>query len=471
MQRFSWLLWPTLTVTLCWCSALSAASPTVGELVLMMQRYHPEYLAQQARTEQIGSERDQADAAFDLRLVQDTYARTSGYYDGTYLEQQIVQPLASMNAQVFGRYRLADGDFPIYEAEYQTLDKGEASLGVKLSLLQNRETDKRRLAQVSAAWRLMEAESKQLANLNKLIYQGVSAYLDWHQSHQKLAVVNDLLALTQARLGGIKARVSSGDLAQINLTEFETTLVRRQLLEQEALQHFRLAQQQLSYFWRTADAVSYQGNSISTPPGDIGWPFSVNTTRQTNSEAFSEAINGHPAVEALAAKIEQARNKRQLAENETLPQLDLEFKVARDLGDGIEALTGNESVLGLSFFMPVGQRAAKARQAGANAEIRALEYDQQVLKEQLRRDVDLSLNALDYARDILALSQQQESLAETLLAQERARFEEGVSDQFLLITRETTALQARLKTIDAEIEVRRHELALHATLARLHNDT
>ena len=459
---------------LAWGSWTHAASPTVQELVAAIQRHHPEYLATLARTEQVAGERLEADAAFDVRLVQDTYARSSGYYDGSYAEQRVIQPIQSMNAEVFGSYRISDGEFPVYEAEYQTLDMGEASLGVRLSLLQNRETDKRRLTQVMAAWRFMEAESKQLAELNKLIYQGVSAYLSWYQSYRKVAVVKDLVALTRERITGVQARVLSGDLAAINLTEFETTLLRRQLMENEAEQQFQLARQRLSYFWRTADSPQYQGDAIDIPPSNIDWPFRVEGsdasslgTSNLSTSGLEATIDAHPAVEALSAKVEQAKNKRKLARNETLPQLDLEVKVARDIGDGIEPLTGTESIVGLSFFMPLGQRAAKAREAIADAEIRSLEYDQIVLREQLRRDLDMSLKALTYTRRILALSRQQEALAETLLRQERARFDEGVSDQFLLISRETTALQAHLKTVDAEVEVLRQELALNATLASL----
>ena len=459
---------------LAWGSWTHAASPTVQELVAAIQRHHPEYLATLARTEQVAGERLEADAALDVRLVQDTYARSSGYYDGSYAEQRVIQPIQSMNAEVFGSYRISDGEFPVYEAEYQTLDMGEASLGVRLSLLQNRETDKRRLTQVMAAWRFMEAESKQLAELNKLIYKGVSAYLSWYQSYRKVAVVKDLVALTRERITGVQARVLSGDLAAINLTEFETTLLRRQLMENEAEQQFQLARQRLSYFWRTADSPQYQGDAIDIPPSNIDWPFRVEgsdasslSTSNLSTSGLEATIDAHPAVEALSAKVEQAKNKRKLARNETLPQLDLEVKVARDIGDGIEPLTGTESIVGLSFFMPLGQRAAKAREAIANAEIRSLEYDQIVLREQLRRDLDMSLKALTYTRRILALSRQQEALAETLLRQERARFDEGVSDQFLLISRETTALQAHLKTVDAEVEVLRQELALNATLASL----
>ena len=465
MTLRQWLVAPVASLVMGLPSTVSAVSPTVAELVQMIQQHHPEYLAMQARTDQVGGERDEAGAAFDLSVVQESYIRPSGYYDGAYAEQRLVQPLKSLNAQVFGSYRISTGEFPIYEANSETLDLGEASLGVKLSLLQNRDTDKRRMAQVTAAWRYMEAESKQLAQLNKLIYDGVSAYLGWYQSHQKLAVVQNLVSLTENRLDGVQTRVNSGDLAQINLTEFKTTLLRRQLLEREARQRFELARQNLSYFWRTADTPDYQSDAIDTPPTNIDWPFSMPSA---NGESFKGAIDAHPGLAVLSAQVEQARNKRRLAQNETLPQLDLELKLARDLGEGTESLTGTESMVGLSFSMPLGQRAAKAREAIADAEIRSLEYEQQVLREQLRRDLDLSLKALDYVRNILTLSRQQEALAETLLSQEQARFDEGVSDQFLLITREKTALEAHLKTIDAQFDVLRHELALHATLASLH---
>ncbi len=169
----------------------------------------------------------------------------------------------------------------------------------------------------------------------------------------------------------------------------------------------------------------------------------------------------------MSAKIDQARNRQLLARNETLPKLDLEMKLAQDMGNGSESLTGTESVVGLNFYMPLGQRAAKAREAVAGAEIRELEYEARVLAEQLERDVDVSLKALDYSRQILSLSEQQRELASTLLTQEQTRFEAGVSDQFLLITREKAALQARLKQVDAEVETLRNELSLHATLAQL----
>lgn len=441
-----------------------AASPTVTELVSAIQRNHPEFMATVARTEQVAGEQIEADAAFDLRVVQETKVRPLGYYDGLYAEQQVIQPLGPLNAEVFGSYRISDGNFPIYESEYETADLGEASVGVKFALLQNRDTDKRRLALTTAAWRYLEAESKQDVALNKLIYNGVSTYLSWYQSHRKLKVVRDLLRLTESRLKFIQARVDNGDLAEISLTEFQTTLMQRQLLERQAEQSFELARQRLSYFWRPDDAVAYQAGSVDTPPADIEWPY---RSPSLASADFADAVTAHPGLAALEAKLEQVRNKQRLARNETLPKLDLELKLAQDLGDGIDALTDTESVVGLSFSVPLGQRAARAREAIAGAQIREVEYETRVLYEQIWRDLEVSLEALDYSRRILQLSREQEALAEQLQAQEQTRFEAGMSDLFLLIARETTALQAHLRTVDAEVETLRQELTLHATLAAL----
>ena len=60
-----------------------------------------------------------------------------------------------------------------------------------------------------------------------------------------------------------------------------------------------------------------------------------------------------------------------------------------------------------------------------------------------------------------------EQVARELLRQETTRFEEGISDQFLLINRESAALEARLSAIEAEFAVLHQELFLAGTLARL----
>lgn len=440
-------------------------APGVDQLVSTLSTQHPEALAAQSRTQQAEGRRSVADAAFDLRVAQTTDIRSSGYYDGRVADQRMVQPLKPLNAEVFGAYRISDGSFPVYEQEYQTLDDGEVSLGVKISLLQNRDTDPRRLELENSAWHYQEAASRQLLDVNKLVYRGVSAWLDWYQSTLKRAVVAELLALTENRLDAIQQRVDSGDLASITLTEFRTTLLQRTVLLQEADRVEAQARDRLAYFMVGSDAEGYAvSGSLEVPP-DIGWPYRI--ALGEGAIDWSDQINDHPGLLALEAKAQQLEVDQRLARNELLPELDLEMKIAQDFGSGPDSLDGTDSIIALSFEVPIGVRAAKARAAMAAAATREVDYQYQVVSAQIQRDLEVSLTALRFNQQILATSQNQESLALKLLAQEQIRFNEGESDQFILISREKSALEAQIKTIDATIDKLRNELLIHATLARL----
>jgi outer membrane protein TolC len=440
-------------------------APGVDQLVSTLSTKHPEALAAQSRTQQAEGRRSVADAAFDLRVAQTTDIRSSGYYDGRVADQRMVQPLKPLNAEVFGAYRISDGSFPVYEQEYQTLDDGEVSLGVKISLLQNRDTDPRRLELENSAWHYQEAASRQLLDVNKLVYRGVSAWLNWYQSTLKRAVVAELLALTENRLEAIQQRVDSGDLASITLTEFRTTLLQRTVLLQEADRVEAQARDRLAYFMVGSDAEGYAVSDLLEVPPDIGWPYRI--ALGEGAIDWSDQINDHPGLLALEAKAQQLEVNQRLARNELLPELDLEMKIAQDFGSGPDSLDGTDSIIALSFEVPIGVRAAKARAAIAAAATREVDYQYQVVSAQIQRDLEVSLTALRFNQQILATSQNQESLALKLLAQEQIRFNEGESDQFILISREKSALEAQIKTIDATIDRLRNELLIHATLARL----
>jgi outer membrane protein TolC len=440
-------------------------APGVDQLVSTLSTQHPEAMAAQSRTQQAEGRRSVADAAFDLRVAQTTDIRSSGYYDGRVADQRMVQPLKPLNAEVFGAYRISDGSFPVYEQEYQTLDDGEVSLGVKISLLQNRDTDPRRLELENSAWHYQEAASRQLLDVNKLVYRGVSAWLNWYQSTLKRAVVAELLALTENRLEAIQQRVDSGDLASITLTEFRTTLLQRTVLLQEADRVEAQARDRLAYFMVGNDAEGYSVSGLLEVPPDIGWPYSIALGEGVID--WSDQINDHPGLLALEAKAQQLEVDQRLARNELLPELDLEMKIAQDFGSGPDSLDGTDSIIALSFEVPIGVRAAKARAAIAAAATREVDYQYQVVSAQIQRDLEVSLTALRFNQQILATSQNQESLALKLLAQEQIRFNEGESDQFILISREKSALEAQIKTIDATIDKLRNELLIHATLARL----
>ena len=120
---------------------IARQAPTIEALVDSMVNYHPYVQAINEGNYQAAAELEIARSSFDPFIEQKTKSRVSGYYDGSNLTQRFTNPIEDFNASVFGEYRIAAGDFPSYEGYYDTLSAGEASVGVAMSLLQNREID------------------------------------------------------------------------------------------------------------------------------------------------------------------------------------------------------------------------------------------------------------------------------------------------------------------------------------------
>lgn len=430
---------------------------TVPELIESIKVHHPQILSAQAKREQAELAQLKAQGEFDLRFDQNTHFRTSGFYHGKHLSQSITKPLHFANAELKGEYRFSDGNFPIYEDEYNTRTGGEASIGVKLSLLKNYDIDKRRTLLANANAIHTQGLSEEQQKRQKLIYQGIDAYLNWYESHAQMKVLSNLVSLAQTRQNGIEKRVNSGDLAPMSLHEFETTLISRQIALSQAQQSLNEAELMLGYYWRTSKAVSHKETIPQSPPTDIEWPFS-----QAFEQIYftSHWVEQHPLIRALNADIAIAKNQSRLAKNDYLPKLDMELKVARDAGSGSASLAGTESYIGLNFSVPLERRKAKAEKAKAKAKIEELSYKKQALFEQLSLDIKTHIQQLNNLKGLNQLIHSQSRLAQKLASQEQIRFNEGDSDQFLLNSRELAASQAELAAIHSDLKLKRQELKL-----------
>ena len=111
--------------------------------------------------------------------------------------------------------------------------------------------------------------------------------------------------------------------------------------------------------------------------------------------------------------------------------------------------------------MPLGRRQAKADEAKASLKLREIEAVIQTTQDALERDMAVGLQALQYGKTMAELQQQQAVLTEKLFSQEQKRFEMGDSDLFLLNSRESQAISARLNAVKAEIEIKRIVLGIY----------
>ena len=192
-------------------SQTTQPAPSIEGLIESMVNYHPYVLAINEGNYQAAAELEIARSSFDPFIEQKTKSRVSGYYDGTNLTQRFTNPIEDYNASVFGEYRIAGGDFPSYEGYYDTLSGGEASVGIAMSLLQNREIDKRRTALRNAGLASSQWQALASSLINDFVYKGVSEYIAWYESALQIDAVTELLNTASEREKALVTRVEKGD--------------------------------------------------------------------------------------------------------------------------------------------------------------------------------------------------------------------------------------------------------------------
>ena len=437
----------------------TAQELSIPELMESIRQHHPVIYSARATREQADTAIQRAQGAFDLGIRQTTLSRLNGFYDGQYFEQGVSQPLTMAGAAIGTSYRRAEGSFPVYEDFFNTLSGGELTLDVSFSLLRDRQVDARRTAMADAPWQQNIGQLQEQLTINQLLFDGINAYLEWYRTYLETEALRVLVQLAETRREGIESRVASGDLAAITLTEFETILLTREIALQESRQRLLQSQQQLLFYWRDSNGQSFSQSQLTGPQLPLRWPFA---DREFDQQWQRRIIDNHPSIAELDAQLQIAHNQARLAENRLLPQLDVAMKIGNDFGSGSTTLQGPESYVGLNFSVPLQRNRAKADHTAAMARITEVEYNRQIQYDQLFLQLNQSLLQLQTFDLLRVLRRQQADIAHQLEAQERIRFEEGDSDQFLLNTREAAAGQAELQAIAAEVIWLRQQLVLLA---------
>ena len=444
---------------------------SVPSQALTLQKYlsfvsdnHPEILALDATTGQYGADIQYADGAYDAKLDHNSFSRVAGYYDGLQASQKFSKPLEAYNAEIFSEYRISHGDFPVYEQQYATLSGGEASLGVKLSLLKGRDTDKNRTAMASARLKYkMWSEEAKLAQ-SEFYYSAILAYLDWVESVSYYKKIEQLVEAGVNRQDGIKRRVAEGDIAEIELLEFETRLLERQVTLLSAERKVQANIQKLRYYMHSNASLNDIQNAPSSDATNMTWPIAFKNV------VHAEVSSNHPALAAKAYEMQELKQKMRLATVDLLPKLDVEAKLARDIGSGPTSLQDTEAKIGLYFSMPFERSQAKAKKSRTQFEINALEQKTNALQQSIDAKLQERLINLTYARRLHNMQKKQVVLSRQLFEREQRQFEFGSSDFFMLNNREVDAFQADLKALTARINVFREELAIMKLNAQLDHE-
>jgi len=179
-------------------------------------------------------------------------------------------------------------------------------------------------------------------------------------------------------------------------------------------------------------------------------------------------LEGRPDVAIMLEEIDKATINLALARNDLMPRLDLGGEVAKDVGPvglGGPSRTPLETIVGVTFKIPLQNRKAQGKLAETQAKIEELTVKQRFLAEKIRAEVTAIGIEVETARQLVATTERERLLAERLAVAERRRFELGSSDFFLVNQREESATSAEVKLIEAQTRMAATRAELAAATA------
>jgi outer membrane protein TolC len=433
-------------------AATRAQTLAVDEVLRSSDAHFPGVLASLAERRQADGAVLEADGEFDLVFSADATSRTSGFYDGTSAMGGIRQGLQPLGTDFYVNYRLSDGIFPSYEGSNFTNDRGELKVGVLFSLLRDRRIDERRFGLTDSRLALRAAELDLLLTRVGVQQRALIAYWRWVITGYELAVYEELLRIALEREAGLEEQVESGARAEIFLTENGLNITNRRRFVTAALQRFQSATIDLSLYYRDAAGNSMLPERSALPPvPPVG---AIDNLAVGEAFSMSETLARRPELQLLRTAIERAGNRVALAENGLKPRVDLSVELSNDFGDVAEggaAQDSTDTIVGVSFSVPLQRRTARGRINRERAEIDALQFRQQLQQDQIEIELQNIMLDMQIAEDLLRLAELEVSQADAMADAERRRFASGASDFFLVNIREETAANALVRYYEADL--------------------
>ncbi len=435
--------------------ALREGALTPDEVLRSSALTFPSILESFEREAAARSDQLAADGAFDLILNGEYYDRYTGTFSGGYAEGKATQPIAPFGGEVFASYRLSDGTFPIYENIFNTNELGEFKVGALFSLLRNRRIDQRRFAVEDTRLAASQARLDVLLVQLNVQFEALRAYWTWVAAGNEVRVYESLLEIAEARTVGLARQVEAGAQPQITLVENEQNLILRRSLLVEAQRSFTTAANRVSFYLRDETGILLVPSPEQLPEAQA--LESLPTMQTLMAMARDDILDQRPELRNFRIQLERARNRVELRRNDLKPNLDFSVELSRDfgpIGDGGPTFDSTDTIIGLTFKVPLQRRTARGRMQRAEAELREIELREQRTADQIRVELDNILINLNAALQSADLADNEVVQRNTMVDAERKRFGLGAGNFFLVNQRETDAANAQVRAIRANLNGR-----------------
>ncbi len=418
----------------------------VEEVVKSAIKNYPKILSHYDKIKAAESNLLASKGFFDIRLKQNYSDRTRGYYDGKVYNAEIEKNLGTLGSKIYGGYRKSYGKFPDYEGGSITNNDGELRAGAKFSLLKDRDIDQNRLSLILGNLSVEEAKIE-LENIKmEIARDATKAYWTWVASGNIMQIYENLYQLSLHRQSQLEIKSQKGDIANIIVVENRKNLLKRKASLAKIRQEFEASSIYLSLFWRDNNGNPKKPKIENLSKVDNDSLKILNDIEIKKSQ--EKALLERPEIRLINLKSNQQSNELKYAKNLLQPELDVDFGISQDKGNGLESRSQTNNYANLSFSFPLQQREAKGKIGASEAKISALKYEKSLLEDQIKVEIDQVIIKLLTIFETHSLLKEESKLAEILQNAEAEKFTHGASNFFLVNLREQDFAVSKASVIE-----------------------
>ena len=407
-----------------------------------VKKYHP--VARQANL-QIGvgqAELMRARGGFDPKVEVD-YDRKlfkgTEYYDRLNATFKIP---TWYGIELKGNFEQNEGDF-LNPAETLPTD-GLYSAGVSISLGRGFWINERMATLKRAKFFREQTKADRDLEINQILFEASLAYFDWLQAYKDQLIFQEFFENAEIRFNGVKRSAEAGDVAAIDTVEAKIAVQNRQLsLEQARVSFMKRSLELANFLWLSTDVpVELQANVIP----NTGLNKEVDISLEIlNKPLDSFAIEQHPKLRSQGLKIEGLAVDKQLKVNKLLPKIDLEYNFLTETPETIRSFETQEYKGRLNFRFPLFLRKERGDLKLAKFKLQDAEFELKNIRLEIKNKVVALYRELDSFETQNMLIADIVSDYGALLSAEERKFSFGESSLFLINSRESKLIDAKLK--------------------------
>ncbi|PWH83216.1 transporter [Algibacter marinivivus] len=328
-------------------------------------------------------------------------------------------------------------------------EDGLYSAGVSVPVARGLLTNKRMAMLRQSRLYVKQAQADRQLLVNNILYNATVSYFSWLRSYNEKRVYEDFLTNAEIRFDGIVKSYEVGDKPAIDTLEARIALNNRKLnLEKSRIKFVKSSLELSNYLWLN-DNTPIEIKEGIVP--DINTFATIDTILNTSGldiENFN--IEDHPKMQSLDYKYRSLNIEKRLKLNNLLPQIDLQYNFLSQTPEVARSFSTSAYKSGVNISFPLFLRKERGDLKLAKIKLQDTKFDIQNTKLSLKNKIDAINQELDsyvlqndYTETIV------EDYAKMLSAEER-KFFLGESSLFLVNSRESKLIDAKLKAIDIE---------------------